>query len=301
MENTKNILFIGLGNMGLPMASQLLKAGYTVYGVDANPQAEERFASLGGETGIPLEFIMNKVDVIMTSLPTPQIIKSVYFGEEGIIHHAHPSQLFIDFSTVSPRLNEKIAEACRHKNAAYLGAPVSGGVIGAEEATLTIMAGGQKEAFERAVPLLEKMGSGLFHVGDNPSSGTIIKLLNNLMVGFYTQAVAESVSLAEKMGVDSETLFDILNVSYGQSRIYERNYKQFIAQNHYKPGFATNLLLKDLKLAKEMAVQCKGELPIGDKLIELYETAVDQGYGEDDMASVYLMLKNNVARKKENV
>ncbi len=301
MENIKNILFIGLGNMGLPMASQLLKAGYTVYGVDANTQAEKRFASLGGETGFPLEFIMKKADVIMTSLPTPQIIENVYLGENGIIEHAHSSQLFIDFSTVSPKLNEKISEACSHKGAAYLGAPVSGGVIGAEEATLTIMAGGPKEAFDKAVPLLEKMGSDLFHVGASPSSGTVIKLLNNLMIGFYTQAVAESVTLAEKMGVDSETLFEILDVSYGQSRIYERNYKQFIAPNHYKPGFATNLLLKDLKLVKEMAVQCKGELPIGDKLIELYEAAVDKGYGEDDMASVYLMLKNTASYEKENV
>ncbi|MFE4241034.1 NAD(P)-dependent oxidoreductase [Peribacillus butanolivorans] len=301
MKEFQTIAFIGLGNMGLPMATNLVKAGYTVYGVDTNSEAEKKFSQDGGKIGVPTEFLAKQVDIVMTSLPTPQIVEKVYLGDGGIVENADSALTIIDFSTISPQLNEKIYAITKEKGIDYLGAPVSGSVSGAVNGTLTIMVGGDKKVYEQALPLLRVLGDNPFHLGESVGVGTVIKLLNNLMIGFYTQAVAEAVALGEQMGVKADTIYDVLSVSFGQSRIYERNYKGHIAQNDFNPGFSTNLLLKDLKLAKQMADENQTPLPIGDKLIDLYSEAVEKGYGEKDMASVYLMVKELIASKNDGL
>ncbi|MCH6266089.1 MULTISPECIES: NAD(P)-dependent oxidoreductase [Neobacillus] len=291
MEQKKTIAFIGLGNMGLPMAINLVKAGYTVYGTDTNPNAEEQFHQAGGQTGVPAELLVKQVDYVLTSLPTPQVVEQVYLSKTGIIENGHSSLTIIDFSTISPQLNEKVYVKAKEKGISYLGAPVSGSVSGAIDGTLTIMVGGEKPVYEQSLPVLKVLGENLFHLGEGPGVGTVIKLLNNLMIGFYTQAVAEGVALGEQLGVNPDTIYDVLSVSFGQSRVYERNYKSFIAKNNYEGGFSTNLLLKDLKLAKQMAVESGGSLPIGDLLIDFYTKAAEEGYGPMDMSSVYLKVK----------
>ncbi|MCO0600809.1 NAD(P)-dependent oxidoreductase [Peribacillus butanolivorans] len=301
MKEFQTIAFIGLGNMGLPMATNLVKAGYTVYGVDTNSEAEKKFSQDGGKIGVPTELLAKQVDIVMTSLPTPQIVEKVYLGDGGIVENADSALTIIDFSTISPQLNEKIYAITKEKGIDYLGAPVSGSVSGAVNGTLTIMVGGDKKVYEQALPLLRVLGDNPFHLGESVGVGTVIKLLNNLMIGFYTQAVAEAVALGEQMGVKADTIYDVLSVSFGQSRIYERNYKGHIAQNDFNPGFSTNLLLKDLKLAKQMADDNQTPLPIGDKLIDLYSEAVEKGYGEQDMASVYLMVKELIASKNDGL
>ncbi|MBK5482002.1 NAD(P)-dependent oxidoreductase [Peribacillus sp. TH16] len=301
MKEFQTIAFIGLGNMGLPMATNLVKAGYTVYGVDTNSDAEKKFSQDGGKIGVPTELLAKQVDIVMTSLPTPQIVEKVYLGDGGIVENADSALTIIDFSTISPQLNEKIYAITKEKGIDYLGAPVSGSVSGAVNGTLTIMVGGDKKVYEQALPLLRVLGDNPFHLGESVGVGTVIKLLNNLMIGFYTQAVAEAVALGEQMGVKADTIYDVLSVSFGQSRIYERNYKGHIAQNNFNPGFSTNLLLKDLKLAKQMADENQTPLPIGDKLIDLYSEAVEKGYGEQDMASVYLMVKEIIASKNDGL
>ncbi|MFB7638211.1 NAD(P)-dependent oxidoreductase [Peribacillus butanolivorans] len=301
MKEFQTIAFIGLGNMGLPMATNLVKAGYTVYGVDTNSEAEKKFSQDGGKIGVPTELLAKQVDIVMTSLPTPQIVEKVYLGDGGIVENADSALTIIDFSTISPQLNEKIYAITKEKGIDYLGAPVSGSVSGAVDGTLTIMVGGDKKVYEQALPLLRVLGDNPFHLGESVGVGTVIKLLNNLMIGFYTQAVAEAVALGEQMGVKADTIYDVLSVSFGQSRIYERNYKGHIAQNNFNPGFSTNLLLKDLKLAKQMADENQTPLPIGDKLIDLYSEAVEKGYGEQDMASVYLMVKELIASKNDGL
>ncbi|MBK5445090.1 MULTISPECIES: NAD(P)-dependent oxidoreductase [unclassified Peribacillus] len=301
MKEFQTIAFIGLGNMGLPMATNLVKAGYTVYGVDTNSDAEKKFSQDGGKIGVPTELLAKQVDIVMTSLPTPQIVEKVYLGDGGIVENADSALTIIDFSTISPQLNEKIYAITKEKGIDYLGAPVSGSVSGAVNGTLTIMVGGDKKVYEQALPLLRVLGDNPFHLGESVGVGTVIKLLNNLMIGFYTQAVAEAVALGEQMGVKADTIYDVLSVSFGQSRIYERNYKGHIAQNNFNPGFSTNLLLKDLKLAKQMADENQTPLPIGDKLIDLYSEAVEKGYGEQDMASVYLMVKEIIPSKNDGL
>ncbi|MEK5230910.1 NAD(P)-dependent oxidoreductase [Lysinibacillus sp. FSL K6-0232] len=290
---TEKLGFIGLGNMGLPMTINLLKAGYKVYGFDTNAKALAQFVEAGGIGLETSKDVAEQCDVIMTSLPTPKVVELVYQSEQGILRYAKKGALLIDFSTVNPELNDVLHKEAKVLGLRYLGAPVSGGVIGAVNATLTIMVGGDTEDYESASTILKVMGQNIYHLGTSSSVGTRIKLLNNLMIGFYTEAVAETIVLGEKMGIHADTLYEVLSNSYGQSRIYERNYAEYMKNDNYEPGFSTNLLLKDLKLAKEMADKAGVSLRIGEKLVDLYSEIAEQGYGENDMSAAYLSLKNN--------
>ncbi|MDI2587590.1 NAD(P)-dependent oxidoreductase [Psychrobacillus sp. NEAU-3TGS] len=291
--------FIGLGNMGLPMTTNLIKAGYTVYGMDVKAEILQKFTELGGKVAKTNAELAAQTKVIMTSLPTPQVVEAIYTNPGGLIETAAPGTLLIDFSTVDPKLNDDIATLASKHGLHYLGAPVSGGVIGAVQATLTIMVGGTKENYEKALPLLNVLGKNIFLLGDSPSVGTRIKLLNNLMIGFYTKGVAEMLVLAESAGLSLDKVYEILNVSYGQSKIYTRNYAEYMKNEDYQPGFSIDLLLKDMRLAQQMAVQGEVNLPVTNQLIEEYEQMSQEGFGHLDISAAYLSeVKTN---KKEEV
>ncbi|MBP1971740.1 3-hydroxyisobutyrate dehydrogenase [Virgibacillus natechei] len=288
--NTKKVGFIGLGNMGFPMASNLLKAGYTVYGMDVNRESEERFAEIGGEIGFVSAPLPDDVNVIFTSLPTPQVVETVYLGSEGLIANGGAPLTLIDLSTVSPEMNKKVANAALEKGIQYLAAPVSGSVSGAEAASLSVMVGGNKETFNDARPYFEGIGKNIFHVGEDHGLGTIVKLINNLMAGIHTQAMAEALAIADAVKLDHDVVYDIVNVSSGQSGIFTRNYKNFIAENeYYKGAFTTALLFKDIKLANHVSNLYGAKLPLGESLVNYLEDNID-GYADKDMSSVYLML-----------
>lgn len=280
--------FIGLGNMGIPMANNLIQAGHEVYGMDINEESKQKFKELGGIVVHSINELTEKTKFIMTSLPTPKIVESIYCDKNGLIDSAEAGTLLIDFSTVNPKLNDDIAELCNRRNLHYLGAPVSGGVIGAIEATLTIMVGGDKEDFEKALPIINLLGKNIFLLGDSQSVGTRIKLLNNLMIGFYTEGVAEMIVLAESVGLSPDKVYEILNVSYGQSKIYTRNYVEYMKNEDYQPGFSIDLLLKDMRLAQEMADEGNVDLTITNKLIENYEKMSSDGFGHLDISAAYL-------------
>lgn len=290
--------FIGLGNMGLPMSINLLRAGYEVYGFDTNTKAMEQFIAEGGIGLATTQAVVKQSEVIMTSLPTPQVVEHVYTSEEGILKHAKQGSLLIDFSTVNPELNDSLHKKAQSLGLRYLGAPVSGGVIGAINATLTIMIGGEEKDYQSGIEIFKIVGKNIFHLGTSPSVGTRIKLLNNLMIGFYTQAVAETIVLGENMGVAADTLYEVLSNSYGQSRIYERNYLEYMKNENYEPGFSTNLLLKDLRLAKNMADEAGVPLLIGEQLVNLYNDISAEGFGENDMSAAYLSLKEKCMMKQ---
>ena len=290
--------FIGLGNMGLPMSINLLRAGYEVYGFDTNTKAMEQFIAEGGIGLATTQAVVKQSEVIMTSLPTPQVVEHVYTSEDGILQHAKQGSLLIDFSTVNPELNDSLHKKAQSLGLRYLGAPVSGGVIGAINATLTIMIGGEEKDYQSGIEIFKIVGKNIFHLGTSPSVGTRIKLLNNLMIGFYTQAVAETIVLGESMGVAADTLYEVLSNSYGQSRIYERNYLEYMKNENYEPGFSTNLLLKDLRLAKNMADEAGVPLLIGEQLVSLYNDISAEGFGENDMSAAYLSLKEKCMIKQ---
>ncbi|MEK4404211.1 NAD(P)-dependent oxidoreductase [Sporosarcina sp. resist] len=278
---------IGLGNMGMPMAKNLLESGFTVYGNDRSELAETVFQQAGGIIGLSAIQMAGRCAIILTSLPSTAAVESVYLGEAGLIHQSDENILLIDTSTVSPEVNRRISEEAQAKGVAYLAAPVSGGVIGAENRTLTFMVGGRAVDYERSLPIISVLGENLFHVNERIDSGTIAKLINNLLIGFYTAGVSEALALANENNMDMNKLFDMLNVSYGQSRIYERNFKSFIENEEYEPGFALKLLRKDMGFALQLAESNQLHLPISQALFAVYEEAEHAGLAEEDMSALY--------------
>ncbi len=286
-----NLAFIGLGNMGLPMARNLVSAGYRVYGRNRSKAPEEEFIRAGGIGGLSLEELAQKADVIMTCLPLPQDVEEVFLGERGIVGSGRSRQILIDFSTVSPDLNRKVSAEAEKKGMDFLDAPVSGGNFGAVSGTLSIMVGGSKEAFDQVRPILEVLGENIYHTGD-VGSGTAVKLINQYMVSVHTQAASEALVLADALGMDRESLFTILDASYAQSRIFARHYQSFIAKNDFEPGFALKLLHKDVGLVQQMAAAEKVKMPFGDYVLDMLEQAKASEHGGKDMSAMYLFVKD---------
>lgn len=284
------LAFVGLGNMGLPMAHNLVKAGYEVYGKNRSAGKEAAFAELGGITGKTLKELAAEVDVLMTCLPMPADVEEIYLGPDGVIRNGRTGLILIDFSTVSPDLNQSIAAAAKDAGMAFLDAPVSGGTQGALQGTLSVMVGGEKTVYEQVLPLFEIVGKNIYHVGDT-GTGTAVKLLNQLMVGIHTQAASEAMLLAEQMGIRKDMLHGILSASFAQSRIYDRHYTQFIEKEQYAPGFALELLHKDLALAEKMAKDHSVTLPVGSFVEDLLASAKEKGYAGQDMSSMFLYMK----------
>jgi len=296
----ENIGLIGLGNMGLPMSKGLLKEGkYSVAGYDLNEKAVASFFKDGGEISQSIPDLVNKSELIFTSLPSSKAVEEVYLEKGGLIENSHSQITLVDTSTVAPELNNKIAKAAKGKGIDFMAAPVSGGVIGAENQTLTVMVGGPKQVYERILPILNVLGENIFHVDEQIDSGTTVKLINNLLIGFYTAGVSGALQLANKKNIDLDDLFVMLNVSYGQSRIYERNYKTFIANENYNPGFSLKLLRKDLGFAMDLAGQQGLDLPISNELLAMYKKVEEEGFGDKDMAFLYEKVKKQSATKKE--
>lgn len=286
--------FIGLGNMGLPMAKNLVKANFEVVGKNRSKGKEDLFIEAGGKAGMSVAEMAKELDVILTCLPLPADVEAIYFGEDGLIDNGHEGLILVDHSTVAPGLNHKIADAAQRKGIEFLDAPISGGNFGAEDGTLTIMVGGKKEIYEKVLPLFNVMGKNIYHIGET-GSGSVVKLINNLMVAFHTQAASEAVTLGKKMGVDSDLLFNILNNSYAQSRIYDRHYNSFIAKDQFEAGFAIKLLHKDMRLAEEMASGANMELPIGSQLTNILKDAIENDLGEQDMSALYILLNKKLS------
>ncbi|WP_312108087.1 NAD(P)-dependent oxidoreductase [Brevibacillus reuszeri] len=287
----KAIGFIGLGNMGLPMSKNLVDSGFEVFGVDRNQEAEAKFHQAGGKIGQSIVETTKRCELFFTSLPSSQIVEEIYLGKDGLLENSRPGMIFIDTSTVAPETNRKLEAAAKERGVGFLAAPVSGGVIGAINRTLTFMVGGSRQAYEIALPIIKELGQNIFHVSEDIDSGTKAKLINNLLIGFYTAGVSEALLLAKQSNLDLEQLFDMLSVSYGQSRIYERNYKSFIAQDDYEPGFALKLLKKDLGFALDLAEESQLDLPVSQFLYSVYEAVEKSGLGEKDMSVLYKKLQ----------
>lgn len=297
----KNIGFVGLGNMGLPMSTSLLEEGYHVYGYDLNKEAVASFLKNGGEAKHSLLELIEDSNIIFTSLPSSAAVEEVFIGENGLVHYCKQETILVDTSTVAPELNKKIFEVAKEKGVSFLAAPVSGGTIGAINRTLTFMVGGIEEVFKKVESELNVMGENIFHVSDRIDSGTTVKLINNLLIGFYTAGVSEALHIAKKQNIDLDELYDMLSVSYGQSRIYERNYKEFIAEENFNPGFALKLLRKDLGFAIDLANSHQLDLPMSESLLEMYERVEAEGYGEQDMAVLYEKVRKQSQLKKETM
>ncbi|RAP77029.1 NAD(P)-dependent oxidoreductase [Paenibacillus montanisoli] len=292
--------FIGLGNMGLPMAINIKKAGFEVYGKNRSAGKEEEFKAQGGKTGLTLSEMASQLDIIVTCLPMPADVEEVYTGEEGLLNSAKKGLILIDCSTVSPGLSRNLYEQAMKAGAEFLDAPVSGGTTGAAAGTLSIMVGGREPIFQKAKPVLEAMGKQIYFVGDS-GNGTVVKLINQLMVGIHSQAVAEAYALSRSAGLDNEMLFSILNNSFAQSRIMERHYSQFIAKDTFLPGFAMKLLAKDMNLAMELADSSSISLDAAASVQTLLKRAVQNGFGDLDMSGLYQYQLDREGENKEKL
>ncbi|SFJ34423.1 3-hydroxyisobutyrate dehydrogenase [Paenibacillus sp. UNC496MF] len=290
--------FVGLGNMGFPMALNLMKAGFEVYGKNRSQGKEQAFAAKGGRTGLSLAGLAARMDVVLTCLPLPADVEGVYAGAEGLIANAHEGLVLIDCSTVSPELSRKLYAQASEAGIDFLDAPVSGGTTGAEAGTLSVMVGGREEAFHRVHGVLEAFGKSISYVGD-AGSGSAVKLINQLMVGIHTLAVGEAYALAREAGLDSGKLFGILNNSFAQSKIMERHYTQFIAKDSFEPGFALKLLAKDMNLAAEMGTASQVRLNAGKRAQALINQAVLEGYGDMDMSGMYKYQATEDRKRRE--
>ncbi len=207
--------FVGLGNMGLPMAMNLLKAGHQVEGFDLNRDAVEKLVAAGGASMESARVAAARAEIVVTMLPSGKEVRELYLDPGGIIDNANPGTLLIDSSTIDVATARDVAASAETKDLLMVDAPVSGGVGGAQGATLTFMVGGSDAAFEKARPILEAMGKTIVHAG-GPGNGQAAKICNNMILGVSMIAVSEAFVLAEKLGLDAQKLFDISSKSSGQ-------------------------------------------------------------------------------------
>lgn len=276
--------------MGKPMALNLLKAGYPVT-ILGHSKAADELISAGAQAVGNSQVLAQQSDVVITMLPDSPQVEEVVSGPEGVLAGIQPGALFIDMSTIAPATAKTIHRQLLEKGVEALDAPVSGGQVGAEAASLSIMVGGSEPGFKRALPLFQAMGKNIVHIGE-PGAGQTTKACNQMIVGMTIQAVAEAFALARKAGVDLEKMREVLLGGFAQSRILDLHGKRMIEQN-FTPGFKVKLHRKDMSIALQtgeaFAVPLAGTALVAKQM----ETAVEQGNGELDHSSLVLLLGTN--------
>jgi 3-hydroxyisobutyrate dehydrogenase len=287
--------FIGLGNMGAPMAAHLVKAGHRVTGFDLVAIAVESLAAKGGTAAASAAAAAGS-EIVITMLPAGPQVRSVYLGDDGLLAHARKDALLIDCSTIDVETARAVAAAAAEAGFDMLDAPVSGGVGGAEAATLTFMVGGEEAVFSRARPILEAMGRTIVHAGP-AGNGQAAKICNNMMLGVSMIAVCEAFSLAERLGLEAQTLFDISAKSSGQCWALTSYcpvpgpVPASPANRDYTPGFTAAMMLKDLRLAQQAAGASATPTPLGAAAANLYQLFVDEGAGGRDFSAIYRFIR----------
>jgi 3-hydroxyisobutyrate dehydrogenase len=288
--------FIGLGNMGAPMAANLVKAGHQVTGFDLAPSATAALTTAGGRVAASAGEAAAAGEIVITMLPAGPQVRSVYLGDNGVLAHARDSALLIDCSTIDVETARAVAGAAAAAGFDMLDAPVSGGVAGAEGASLTFMVGGAVEIFARAQPVLAAMGRTVVHAGP-AGNGQAAKICNNMILGVSMIAVCEAFALAERLGLSAQTLFDISAKSSGQCWALTSYcpvpgpVPASPANRDYAPGFTAAMMLKDLRLAQQAAGSTAAATPLGAAADNLYQLLVDGGAGALDFSSVYRLLR----------
>lgn len=291
-----SIAFIGLGHMGQPMVKNLLKAGHQVRVYDLIPQAIESLVSHGAIPSSSPQEVVKEAEIIFTMLQTGEQVLTTCLGDQGIFAKLSATALYIDSSSIDMKASQQLHEAAKAKGLAMLDAPVSGGVAGAEAATLTIMVGGTLDAFERAKPILACLGRKLVHAGP-AGHGQAAKICNNLILGISMIAVCEGFNLAEKLGLNPKAFFDISSNASGQCWSMTSYcpvpgiIEKAPSNQNYQPGFMAKMMLKDLHLALHAAEETHASLPLGTKATELYSHFVNEGQGELDFSGIMKLIR----------
>ncbi|EOW0799527.1 3-hydroxyisobutyrate dehydrogenase [Vibrio parahaemolyticus] len=286
------IAFIGLGNMGAPMAKNLLKAGLNVEVFDLNPNAVEELTALGASSADSVKQAVQGADVVVTMLPASQHVQSVYLGQDGILDSVESGTLLIDSSTIDPATALSVGEQAELRGISFVDAPVSGGVAGAAAGTLTFIVGGSQENFIQAKALLSNMGKNIFHAGD-AGAGQVAKICNNMMLGILMSGTCEALNLGMENGLDPKVLSDIMLQSSGRNWALELYnpcpgvMENTPASNGYQGGFMSQLMAKDLGLAMEAAVASQTSTPMGSLARNLFNFHNGLGNGQKDFSSLF--------------
>lgn len=277
--------FIGAGNIGGPMCRHVIRrSGADVVVFDLNPEAVERCTDVGGVAAASVAAAVQDADVVLTSLPGPREVETVALGAEGIEGHARPGTVYFDLTTNSPAVARRVAAQLRTRGITMLDAPVSGGVAGAEDRTLTVMAGGDAAALEKHRGVLESFGENIVHTGDL-GSGCIAKLVNNMIAFCTTAAAAEGLMLGTMAGVDPELLERVVRHSTGDSHAFRGLARDTLAGD-WSPMFALDLAYKDLHLALELADELNVPLSLSPQVHNLMRMARAMGHGGDNATAV---------------
>jgi 3-hydroxyisobutyrate dehydrogenase len=295
-----HVAFIGLGNMGLPMAQNLIKAGHQVTGVDLSAAAKDKLKASGGALADSAGAAATRADVVVTMLPSGKEVRALYLDAGGIVAGAKKGALLIDSSTIDVESARVVAKAATEKGLLMVDAPVSGGVGGASAGTLTFMVGGSDAAFAKAKPFLDAMGKTIVHAGGD-GNGQAAKICNNMILGISMIAVSEAFVLAEKLGLDPQKLFDISSKSSGQCWSMTSYcpvpgpVPASPANRDYQAGFTAAMMLKDLKLSQDAARTAGAATPLGADASSLYSRYVESGEAGRDFSGIIRFIRGGAA------
>ena len=286
------IAFIGVGNMGLPMAVNLMKSGKKIRVFDVSKMMIEIAQKKNLDVVENLsDLVTTDVTTVITMLPEGKHSKEVFLGENGIINKVSKDCLLIDCSTIDIQTSKEIGKKATENGIKMIDAPVSGGVMGAQKATLNIMVGGTKEAFDLALPLLKIMGKNIFHAGEL-GSGNGAKICNNMSLGITMIAASESLMLAKRLNIDIKKVHEIMKNASGNSwpiSVYPPLpdlIEGTPSNNNYRPGFSAGMMNKDLKLANECAKSVSADTPLGKMALEIYEKFCKEGNDDKDFSAI---------------
>ena len=277
--------FIGTGNMGNPMAANLIKAGHQLTVHDLRREAATNLLEMGANwADSPKEAVPGN-EMVLTSLPVPRDVEAVVLGENGILEGASKGQVFFDLSTNSPTMIRRLYDECADRGVTLLDSPVSGGTYGAAAGTLAVMVGGDKPTFEKFKPTLEAIGTHVVYCGAI-GNGSVCKICNNLMSMGTGVLLAEALTLGVKAGVDLETLADVINNSTGGSKRLKDKFPLFLFKGNFEPGFATALAAKDVRLATDLGREYGIPMELSNLVDQRHVEALLRGYGPEDSDAV---------------
>jgi 2-hydroxy-3-oxopropionate reductase len=282
--------FIGLGIMGMPMARNLMEAGYELTVHNRSPEKAEELGKEGAAVAATPREVAENSDVVITMLPDSPQVREVVAGEEGVLEGISEGALLIDMSTISPVVTEELAEALQEKGASMLDAPVSGGDVGAIEGTLSIMVGGEQADFQRAKPLFEAMGKTITHVGPT-GAGQVTKAANQVVVALTIEAVSEALVLGSAGGVSAQKILEVLSGGLASNKVMEVKREKFLSHS-FEPGFRSELHHKDLGIALAAGREYGVVLPVTAIVDQMLLSMRRKGWGEEDHSALLRIIED---------
>ncbi|WP_280948425.1 NAD(P)-dependent oxidoreductase [Methylobacterium tarhaniae] len=289
--SSARIAFLGLGKMGLPMASRLVAAGWTVTGFDPSPAAREAFAATGGAAASSAREAAEQAALVVTMLPDGKTVRAALTGPEGVAGRLAPGAIVVDMSSSAPVGTRELAQELADAGIVLLDAPVSGGVRRAVDGTLAIMVGGDKIAAATVRPLLERLGTAIFETGPI-GSGHAMKALNNYVSAAGLTAACEALRIGERFGLDPELMTDILNVSTGRNNATDVKLKPYVIPKSFTSGFTMALMAKDLRTADDLALHEGIPAPLSRTIAALWQRALEELGTEADHTAIDMYLAN---------